>query len=65
MFISTPAKVILSGEHSVVYGHLAIATTISLFTKMKIQQIEGEGRLIINAPQWKIHETFYYREHNP
>ncbi|CAD8043581.1 unnamed protein product [Paramecium primaurelia] len=36
MFIRVPAKIIISGEHSVVYGHRALCATINKYTKLKI-----------------------------
>lgn len=36
MFYRAPAKIILSGEHSVVYGHKALCAAIQKHTTLKI-----------------------------
>ncbi|CAD8052210.1 unnamed protein product [Paramecium sonneborni] len=36
MFVRAPAKIIISGEHSVVYGHRALCAAINKYTKLKI-----------------------------
>lgn len=34
MFFRAPAKIILSGEHSVVYGHKALCAAIKMYTTL-------------------------------
>lgn len=43
MIISTPAKIILSGEHSVVYGAPAIGAPLSLFLYSRWSELPGDG----------------------
>ncbi|XP_057657218.1 mevalonate kinase isoform X1 [Diorhabda carinulata] len=52
--ISAPGKVILNGEHSVVYGKLAIAASIDLRTTFEITEINIPDVLIIQCRTLKF-----------
>lgn len=56
IYAKAPAKLILLGEHAVVYGHPAIAVPIqSLWLKATCQAIiGGTPRLVVSAPQLGI-----------
>ncbi|XP_043213467.1 mevalonate kinase-like [Amphibalanus amphitrite] len=43
--VSAPGKVILFGEHSVVYKRLAVAVSVSLRTRLNLYQTDGEVSL--------------------
>jgi mevalonate kinase len=48
VIISTPAKVILSGEHSVVYGAPAIGAPLSLFLYSRWTETPDDARIVLN-----------------
>lgn len=62
MIISTPAKIILSGEHSVVYGAPAIGAPLALFLYSRWTEKSGDTSITLNfkgrqadiAPSWQI-----------
>ena len=41
MIAKVPAKVILTGEHAVVYNKTALAGTIDLFTTVKLEFVDS------------------------
>lgn len=57
--VSSPGKVILHGEHSVVYGKLALAVCINLRTKVQIRLLPPQpGNLKLHFPDLKSSYTF-------
>lgn len=58
MIVKSPAKVILSGEHSVVYGKMAIASAVSLYTKLQITQIQGNRLLQFRSDEFNEDVTY-------
>ena len=49
MEVTAPSKVILHGEHAVVYGKTAVAAALDLRTKLTIQPLEEE-KLTVQFP---------------
>lgn len=45
--VSAPGKIIVSGEHAVVHGTLAVATVVDLRTRVAVHR-ERRGRPVVN-----------------
>ncbi len=52
MTISAPGKLMLFGEHAVVYGHPCITTAVDIRLSVSIEST-GDGKITINAPEVK------------
>eukprot|EP00088_Acartia_fossae_P002359 TRINITY_DN10953_c0_g1_i4.p1 TRINITY_DN10953_c0_g1~~TRINITY_DN10953_c0_g1_i4.p1 ORF type:complete len:380 (+),score=45.09 TRINITY_DN10953_c0_g1_i4:63-1202(+) len=54
--VSAPSKVILFGEHAVVYGMTAVAASLGLRTRMKIRP--HSSKIIVNFPDVELQEAW-------
>ncbi|XP_050315849.1 uncharacterized protein LOC126750321 [Anthonomus grandis grandis] len=56
--VSAPGKVILHGEHSVVYGRLAIAASLGLRTTVQLEEIERPNSFILKILSLGFEQEF-------
>uniref|UniRef100_A0A158R622 Mevalonate kinase n=1 Tax=Syphacia muris TaxID=451379 RepID=A0A158R622_9BILA len=61
LFISAPGKIILFGEHAVVYGKTAVAGSIDLRTYVSLYT-SADGRIYLSLPDLGIEETWELKE---
>ncbi|VDD89439.1 unnamed protein product [Enterobius vermicularis] len=61
LFISAPGKIILFGEHAVVYGKTAVAGSIDLRTYISLYT-SADGRIYLSLPDLGIEETWELKE---
>jgi len=54
--VSAPSKVILFGEHAVVYGMTAVAASLGLRTRMKIRP--HSSKIVVNFPDVDLQEAW-------
>lgn len=55
--LTAPGKVILFGEHSVVFGRKAIAAALGLYTKLHLKG-NTSGNITLHFPSVNLEETF-------
>lgn len=60
--VSAPGKVILFGEHSVVYGQPAIAAAVSLRTYLLVTEPRVEGYVTLDLPDTKMRKSWRISE---
>nr|QYV43152.1 mevalonate kinase [Colaphellus bowringi] len=66
IIVSAPGKIILHGEHSVVYGRLAIAASLGLRTRVTIAEIDAPDSLILQFSNLNLNKTYSlkaFKEH--
>lgn len=59
---SAPGKVILFGEHAVVYGEPAIAVALNLRTEVTIREVQGERGHRVNGAPMNAHQHAYIKD---
>lgn len=58
MSVSAPGKVILHGEHSVVYGKLAVAASLGLRTKLQLTTLTTPDKIRIELAALDLTHDF-------
>ncbi len=58
-------KVILLGEHAVVYGHHAIAAPIPLAVQAKVLDARADDGVHLLIPRWGVEERLHPHQHQP
>ena len=56
--VSAPSKVILHGEHAVVYGRSAVAASLDLRTRMYLTPIVKENVLQVDFPDVGVKQSW-------
>ena len=56
--VSAPSKIILHGEHAVVYGKTAVAASIGLRTRMILRPVCGTPEIKLHFPDVSIEESW-------
>ncbi|HET6404748.1 MAG TPA: mevalonate kinase [Candidatus Thermoplasmatota archaeon] len=59
---SAPGKVILFGEHAVVYGEPAIAVALNLRTEVTVRETQGERGHRVNGAPMNQHQHAYIKD---
>lgn len=61
IYISAPGKIILFGEHAVVYGRTAVAGSIDLRTYVSLYT-SADGRIYLSLPDLGVEKTWMQRD---
>ncbi|KAI1721132.1 mevalonate kinase [Ditylenchus destructor] len=61
LYISAPGKIILFGEHAVVYGRTAIAGAIDLRTYVSLFT-SADGRIYLSLPDLEVEKTWLLKD---
>ncbi|KAI6239078.1 hypothetical protein M3Y99_00610800 [Aphelenchoides fujianensis] len=61
LYISAPGKIILFGEHAVVYGRTAIAGSIDLRTYVSLFT-SADGRIYLSLPDLQVERTWMLKD---